>query len=237
MAELFVVLTLLQDKSDTSSGFSWRSEDIAGTPLFAHESFGDYHVVGDAANHEGLGLRVPRSQPRSSSGEYPLDDVDVDINDPTIEKFPSDRGSVIDTLRKIQSSLGEDKVQVDNAPPSPRNVGWTASVDFAGDAQHSSGSLSPESPTTSRGRSEDRLSRSSFDPKSAVSLGPIAEEPRPKSGEAAASQKPGLKKKPRGAVFDNPESAQSDTNSRDWAGEKVVSPRGGFSADPISPRS
>ena len=208
---------------------------MVGTPLFAHESFGDYHVVGDAANHEGLGLRVPRSQPRSSSGEYPLDDVD--INDPTIEKFPSDRGSVIDTLRKIQSSLGEDKVQVDNAPPSPRNVGWTASVDFAGDAQRSSGSLSPASPKTSRGRSEDRLSRSSFGPKSAASLGPIAEEPRPKSGEAAASQKPGLEKKPRGAVFENPESSQSDTDSRDWAGKKVVTPRGGFGADPISPRS
>ena len=214
---------------------------MVGTPLFAHESFGEYNVVADALHpHEGLGMSGVGSQPRSSvSGEYPLDDVDVDvdINDPTIEKFPSDRHSVIDQLRKIQSSLSEDKVQVDNAPPSPRNIGvgigtGTTAIDFADEGHLSAGSLSPKSsPLSVRAKNENR-SRSSFaQPRSAVSLDAIAEEqtkakPKAKEGTGLLSRR--RWKKTRGAVFENPESSASDTENTsaraDLGDKKVVIP-------------
>lgn len=145
-------------------------EEIA-TPLFAHESFGAYEFVDDGLDHENFGKK-PKSPIMSDSG-CSLEDVDMD--DPTLEKFPSDRSSVMDTLRKIRSSTDEGPANVDDAQHSTPATSRRTSVDS------SDGNAIQLSPATSRKR-DNRTSRGSFvRPISAVSLSCIAEEPKASS--------------------------------------------------------
>lgn len=53
---------------------------------------------------------------------HPSDDVDlddIDLNDPTLERFPSNREGIMNTVRKLESGLGEDRVSFEGAPISP----------------------------------------------------------------------------------------------------------------------
>ena len=183
------------------------------TPLFAHENFGAYECVDDGLDHEtaGLGLSATETRSRSSSKDFALDDID--INDPTIEKFPSDRGSVIDTLRKIQSSLSEDMVSVEAAPVSPRDAGF-----LADDGRRSPGALNAEVLTPSRKR-ENRLSSRSM-----ASLGSIPEDPKAEIGGSSAHQEKSAK--PRRAVFEGPDtsSPSEGDDAVEWRGKKVMIP-------------
>ncbi|KAH6610357.1 hypothetical protein Trco_000377 [Trichoderma cornu-damae] len=161
------------DSSPRISGSGAESEidEDLKTPLFAHECFGAYEFVDDALDHEALDDSKLRRDSKPRLDEYAIDDVD--INDPTIEQFPSDRSSIFNTLRKIQSSLSEDRVSLDDSQSSPRFDGRRASVD-SDDSLPSVGSLSP---ATAR-RRENRMSTSSGRNRSLVSLGSIAEEPK-----------------------------------------------------------
>lgn len=184
----------------------WKEQEPIRTPLFAHESFGAYEFVDDGFDHTELdeptsSFRLSRSVSKQSTPE------EVDINDPTIEKFPSERLSVMGTLRKIQSSSSQDNVLLDGSPLSPSIGSRKSSVDSAADDSLAcTNTLSPTSSTASR-RRENRLSHSSFSKtKSAVSLGSIAEEPKAGEGDS------GDPKKPRGPIFDAPVTPPSDGN-------------------------
>ncbi|KAL7789253.1 P-loop containing nucleoside triphosphate hydrolase protein [Trichoderma afarasin] len=173
------------DKDDTSSpqisgsgGESEIDEELK-TPLFAHECFGAYEFVDDALDHDALDDSKLRQDSKPKLTEYDVDDVDM--NDPTIEQFPSDKTSIFSTLRKIQSSLSEDQAIVDDQQPSPRLDGRRSSVD-SDDSLLSAGSLSP---VTARKR-ENRMSTSSGRNRSLVSLGSIAEEPKTPGPEDAS---------------------------------------------------
>lgn len=48
--------------------------------------------------------------------EIPLDEENIDINDPTLERFPSNRDEIIDTVRKLETGLEEDQVIIEDAP-------------------------------------------------------------------------------------------------------------------------
>lgn len=142
------------------------------TPLFAHECFGAYEFA-DISDHELDEGEISRRQSRPKSKDL---DTEFDVNDPTIEAFPSDRTSILDALRTIQTHLSEDKTHLDDIPTSPRVVSARrTSTDYIDET-----SLSPAilSPTTSRKR-DSRLSHSSGRNRSAASLGSIAEEPKP----------------------------------------------------------
>lgn len=117
-----------------------------------------------------------RRQSRKLSKDYTVDQVD--LNDPSIEKFPSDKSSVFDSLRKIQSSLPADQIPVDDAPAFSGIEFRRSSVDSGDDSAISTGSMSPTTPTPLRMR-ENRASHSSVGKtKSTVSLTSIAEEPK-----------------------------------------------------------
>jgi ATP-dependent RNA helicase MRH4 len=139
--------------------------------LFAHECFGAYEFVDDALDHDALDDTKLRRDSKPKIDEYTIEEAD--INDPTIEQFPSDKSEIFNTLRKIQSSLSEDQVSLDDAQQSPRLDGRRTSVD-SDDSLLSAGSLSP---VTARKR-ENRMSTSSGRNRSLVSLGSIAEEPK-----------------------------------------------------------
>ncbi|KAJ6446396.1 curved DNA-binding protein [Purpureocillium lavendulum] len=160
------------------------------TPLFAHECFGAYEFVDDGLDHHEVSDKVPKSMDqRLSLSDYEADSVDP--GDPTVERFPSDRSSVMDTLRKIQSCTDEHRLHLEDL------ASRRTSVDSS-DGSTSLGSLSP----TSTRRRENRLSHSSFGhTKSALSLGSIAEEPKP--GENGADKSQHARQRMGLAVYDS----------------------------------
>lgn len=154
------------------------------TPLFAHESLGayDFDVVDDGFDHSLSPVGSHRHF-APSPGDFALDKIESDIDDPTLEKFPCDKTAVVDTLRRISTSFGEGPPASEEPPLSPRLASRRTSVDSGTDSVPSPGSLSP---TASRKR-DSRLSHSSVGrTKSAVSLGSIVEE-TPKGPELVPS--------------------------------------------------
>lgn len=150
-------------------------ENNLKTPLFAHECLGAYEFADAGSDNEGeeKGGSSRRSQPRPKD----YDVTEFDLNDPTLEKFPSDRSSILGAIRTIQTHLAEDQTHLDDIPSSPRVVSSRrTSIDSIDEHCLSPVALSP---TTTR-RRESRLSHSSAGRnKSAVSLGSIEEEPKP----------------------------------------------------------
>jgi hypothetical protein len=51
------------------------------------------------------------------------DDEDIDLNDPTLVKFPSNREEIIDTVRKLEGGLNEDHSDVEGLIPASPIVG------------------------------------------------------------------------------------------------------------------
>lgn len=148
------------------------------TPLFAHECLGAYDFMADdRTDSVDIAEAENRRQSRERSKDYTVDEID--LNDPSIEKFPSNRSSVFDSLRKIQSSLPTDQIPVDDSPVFSSIEFRRLSIDSGDDcAVSSTGEASPTSATSSKMR-EQRLSHSSFGKtRSAVSLTSIAEEPK-----------------------------------------------------------
>ena len=163
-----------------------ENADDYKTPLFAHECLGAYEFGGeDVSDHETVpsASSSPNQRAKRASKEY--DTTTVDIDDPTLEKFPSDRTSIMGALRYIQTHLDEDQTHLNGIPSSPRPLSSRReSIESSDDM-----SLSPMpiSPTSTR-RRESRQSHSSFGrARSPVSLGAIAEEPKPPTEEAKPS--------------------------------------------------
>ena len=95
---------------------------------------------------------------------------------PTLESFPSDRGSIFGAIRSIQTHLGEDQTHLEDIPSSPRVISSRrTSLDSSDDLCLSPASFSP---TITR-RRDSRPSHSFGRTRSAVSLGSIEEEPKP----------------------------------------------------------
>lgn len=163
----------------TEFEYTWQKKEPNPlvTPLFAHECFGAYEFIADdRMDHEDVPELVHRRQSKKSPKDYTVDQID--LNDPNIEMFPSDKSSVLNSLHKIQSSLSAKRSSVDDAPVLSSIEFRRSSVDSGDDSAASTGSMSPTTPTSHKTR-ENRHSYSGFKKtKSAVSLTSIAEEPK-----------------------------------------------------------
>ncbi|KAK3333106.1 hypothetical protein B0T19DRAFT_116828 [Cercophora scortea] len=84
-------------------------------PLFAHEAVGMYdtEAIEVPSEHEG------EESPADKTPEKDYGTESIDVNDPTLERFPSNRDEIIDTVRKIETGLDEDRVAFEGAPLSP----------------------------------------------------------------------------------------------------------------------
>ncbi|ROT35709.1 hypothetical protein SODALDRAFT_320235 [Sodiomyces alkalinus F11] len=82
-------------------------------PLLAHECLGS--VGSSPSDVSPLG----RSEQRRSHGSVDYDIDKYDLNDPTLEKWPSDRNSIIEALRKVETGLTEDPTCFVGSPVSP----------------------------------------------------------------------------------------------------------------------
>lgn len=142
-------------------------------PLLAHERLGAYVADESDMSYGTRTTDAHQQSPLPISKNHTFDEIDM--GDPTIEKFPSDRSSIMDALRKIQTSTGNDHIRLEQVRLSLRTAARdNNSADSADEALLSSGSQSP----SSYRRRDSRLSHgSSFGgSRSAISMGSIAEE-------------------------------------------------------------
>jgi hypothetical protein len=121
-------------------------------PLFAHEAVGmlddDSYadVVEDARRHS------------SHVEDEDIDLDNIDVNDPTLERFPSNREAIIDTVRKLETGLDEDQASFDGVPLSPViNMSRRGTEDNIGDLVLSP---IPVSPVVSRSTRRLEVTRS-----------------------------------------------------------------------------
>ncbi|KAM0222608.1 hypothetical protein ACHAQD_004208 [Fusarium lateritium] len=147
-------------------------------PLFAHECLGAYDFEEEAEHDVAPTVGSPRQNGNAQSKHDNV--ANIDVNDPTLESFPSERGSILDAIRTIQTHLGEDQTHLDDIPSSPRVVSSRrTSLDSNDDLCLSPATLSP---TVTR-RRDSRPSHSFGRTRSAVSLGSIEEEPKPSTSK------------------------------------------------------
>lgn len=97
----------VKDESLDIAGYSNEPEPV---PLFAHECAGLYEndEIPGAEDAEGPGSANGISHKH-----------DEDFEDPTLEKFPSNKDEIISTVRKVGTGLNADQTSVDGVPPSP----------------------------------------------------------------------------------------------------------------------
>ncbi|KAK0673934.1 hypothetical protein QBC41DRAFT_310935 [Cercophora samala] len=158
------------------------------SPLFPHE----------CPSPPTPGNAVERRE--SSDDRSPLEDIDpdqIDLNDPTLERFPSNREEIIDTVRKLETSLNEDQASFEGAPPSP-----VINSPLEGTQDITDYILGDSSiPTSHRGSQHLEVPRPSHGSASSVPVSPSlqviseAEEPTNEENGAAASP----------IVFSNPD--------------------------------
>ncbi|KAK0646564.1 hypothetical protein B0T16DRAFT_413745 [Cercophora newfieldiana] len=164
--------------------FSEDEDEMIGKqpPLFAHEALGMFDDVTYGENvvedHHHEHHRAPEE----------IDQDDIDINDPTLERFPSNREEIIETVRKLQltilAGLDEDQASFDGAPLSPV-VGMSrrGTEDNVGDFVLSPIPVSPVVPRSGRRLDVTKSPRGSITSahSSTASLQAIqeAEEPEP----------------------------------------------------------
>lgn len=82
-------------------------------PMFAHECLGAYELPPD---DDVPHIRRDR-QGHHGSVDYEIDKYD--LNDPTLERWPSDRTSIFDAVRKVETGRNEDLTNFLGSPISP----------------------------------------------------------------------------------------------------------------------
>jgi hypothetical protein len=85
-------------------------------PRFSHECLGEYDDVGVPALPTNSQPPFDPLEPVRSPYDEP---TVVDWNDPSLEMFPTDRASIIHTIRRLSERLPEDVPNPEIVPPSP----------------------------------------------------------------------------------------------------------------------
>ncbi|OAA58577.1 hypothetical protein SPI_06650 [Niveomyces insectorum RCEF 264] len=171
-------------------------------PEFAHERPGSTELDDDSApmfayecaDGRGSGSRSLTDAEREPAELYSASDrgseEDFDPDDPSLERFPSNREEIFSRVRTLSTGLNPDPASFDGVPPSPVvTPGRKSSVHLGGDAL----SISPTTPLSSclqPGQRSDpqRRSASKDSQGSDVTLDPIVEENTADDRLAATSQ-------------------------------------------------
>jgi len=194
---------------DTSASNTDGESDPVQSPLFAHESFGAYEFANDGLEQDESVAMIPRLS-KTASKDFVANETDP--NDPMIESFPSERGPVMDALRKIQSSSSDDYLHAIKASMSNFTAPRRESLDSASDDVVSTGSLSPKNNSTMRKQNMMPAHSGLLKTKSTASLGSIAEEDskEPRLGPRISEKGGKDASKPRKIVFEGLDSGPSE---------------------------
>ncbi|OLN93895.1 hypothetical protein CCHL11_03402 [Colletotrichum chlorophyti] len=155
-------------KLDADQDIDGRNEaDDIAPPLFTHEALGPYEPAGSGDEDD-----APKELDRHGTVDYDVDKYD--LNDPSLERWPSAREGIIDAVRKVETGRNEDQTLFHGAPLSPVVGSRRVSQDMYEEAVLSSG---PSSPGSAKKLELPRKSHGSMvSDRSLLSLGSIAEE-------------------------------------------------------------
>ncbi|KAK0623512.1 hypothetical protein B0T14DRAFT_494978 [Immersiella caudata] len=130
----------------------------AQPPLFAHEAVGMF----DDVSYGDDVVEDFRRGSRAFEGED-IDQDNIDVNDPTLERFPSNREAIIDTVRKLETGLDEDQASFEGVPLSPViSMSRRGTEDNIGDFVLSPVPISPVMPRSARRLEVTRSPRGSI---------------------------------------------------------------------------
>ncbi|KAI0527805.1 hypothetical protein F5B22DRAFT_640784 [Xylaria bambusicola] len=82
-------------------------------PMFSHECFASQPSQGEPQSEPQLQCDAMEFTPQS------IDDLDMDFDDPRLEHFPSDRESIMATMRRVSATVDSDPTVVDKVTLSP----------------------------------------------------------------------------------------------------------------------
>ncbi|KAK1505973.1 uncharacterized protein CCOS01_16663 [Colletotrichum costaricense] len=194
-------------KLDADEDLKEEDSDDCPAPLFAHEALGPYEPSADDEDE------IPKDYDHHGTVEYDVDEYD--LNDPTLERWPSNRDGIIDAVRKVETGRNEDQTAFYGAPISPVNGTRRASSDqYFDEAVLSSG---PSSPGSTKRLELPRKSHGSMvSDRSLLSLGSIAEEDKETpNAEEANREDEGLVRVPSPAVRPTPHAFTSPGSDDD----------------------
>lgn len=127
------------DMKDDSLDIAGYSNDPEPVPLFAHECAGLYE------DDEIPGAEEAAKADKTNGFDH--ERYTEDFDDPTLERFPSNKDEIISTVRKVETGLNADQTSVDGVPPSPIVKSQQSSV-----ADVPSDRGEPDSPISARGQ-------------------------------------------------------------------------------------
>lgn len=161
------------------------------SPLFAHERVG--LDESDDEREDEYEEEEYESAPYSAAIED-IDPDSVDLNDPTLERFPSNREDIMDAVRKLETGLPADQSSFDGRGHSPCiNPSRRGTEDITGDFKLTA----PQASSPTQRSSSRKSPRGSFgSPPAAASLHAISETEEP-AAEEEANSRPAV-------VFTNP---------------------------------
>ncbi|KAI8276488.1 hypothetical protein K4K60_007659 [Colletotrichum sp. SAR11_57] len=139
--------------------------DDGPPPLFAHEALGPYEPPSDS---EG----ATKEYEHHGTVEYDVDKYD--LNDPALERLPSKREEILNTVRNVETGRNEDQTYFHGTPMSPIVGSRKAGLDPYEEAVISPG---PSSPGVGKKLELPRKKQGSMvSERSLASLGSIVEE-------------------------------------------------------------
>lgn len=163
------------------------------SPLFAHECAGLYE-----SDQEAMPADI-ETRDHAEAAE-PMEDADsskVDLDDPTLERFPSGLDDIMDTVRRLETGLQMDESFDAGSPSSVFNPSRRGTEDITGDfVLTAPSSSSPVASRGSKGKDVPRSPRASLSGPASGSLHSIEEAEEP-TGEEEAGLPPAV-------VFSNP---------------------------------
>ncbi|KAK1980486.1 hypothetical protein LZ30DRAFT_125935 [Colletotrichum cereale] len=182
--------------------------DDGPPPLFAHEALGPCEPSG-SDDEDDASKRLDHY----GSVDYDVDKYD--LNDPTLERWPSNRNGIIDAVRKVETGRNEDRTSFHGTPLSPIIGSRKAGLDqYYEEAVLSSGPSSPGS--TKRLELPRRSHGSMVSDRSLLSLGSIAEEDKETpTAEESDFENDGLVRVPSPAIRPTPSALTSPASDED----------------------
>ncbi len=234
---------LLDETRDSPFGILAHGEDFFRgqddvpehtPPLFSHEAVGMY----DLGEDEQVSDMNGESHHEPVSPDEELDPDKVDINDPSLERFPSNREEIIDTVRKLETGLNEDQASFEGAPLSPV-IGSSrrGTEDFTADFLLSPLPVSPVVPRAARHLGVPRSPRGSISSahSSTQSLQAIDEADEPSPAEETRNPPVILLSNPRKPPWRRSPDSDEDEGiaMRDNTSKKTSNPEDGDLLSPM----
>ncbi|KAF9874084.1 hypothetical protein CkaCkLH20_08456 [Colletotrichum karsti] len=201
--------------------------DEGPPPLFTHEALGPYEPPSDDDDE---------AKETEDHGTVVYDVDKYDLNDPTLERLPSNRDGIMNAVRKVETGRNEDHTHFHGTPMSPIVGSRRTSLDPYEEAVISPG---PSSPGLGKKLELPRKSHGSMvSERSLASLGSIVEEEGRESpgADEASRENGGPIRVPSPAIRPTPNVFTSPASDED-EGVVMKGSKSKFKKSSESPRS